>query len=140
MIFFNVQSVRTKQALELYEQTVLLALEEVEGAMTGFVQSKLEQAALERAVDAARRTSSLSLDLYRTGVRTFQGVLDAQREQLNLEDRLAGARGDVTEQMIRIYKALGGGWARPKPPPQAGDGDAEATEKSEHGEPTDDSR
>lgn len=120
----EVQNARTHEALELYEKTVLLALEEVEGAMTSFAQSKLEQAALERAVAAAKRASSLSLDLYRTNVRTFQDVLDAQRDLAGLEDRLAVVRGQVTDAMIHLYKALGGGWARPQPP-------AEETEEKE---------
>ena len=128
----HVQNTRTDQALEQYEQTVLLALEEVESAMTSFVEAKLELAALDRAVEAAKRASSLSLDLYRTGVRTFQDVLDAQRELLNLQDRLTATRGDVTDGMIRIYKSLGGGWARPQPPQQPAEaGEAESAEKTD---------
>ncbi len=106
----DVEDARTAQALAVYEQTVLLAFEEVESAMTSFVQSQNQLEALERAVDAAQRASSQSVSLYSTGVRSFDSVLDSQRTLLNLEDQATAVRGEVTEQLIRIYKALGGGW------------------------------
>ncbi len=99
-------------ALAVYEQTVLLAFEEVESAMTSFVHSQSQLAALERAVDAAQRASSQSVNLYTTGVRSFDSVLDSQRALLNLEDQATAVRGEATEQLIRVYKALGGGWVQ----------------------------
>ena len=106
----DVEDARMAQALAIYEQTVLLALEEVESAMTSFVQTQSQLAALERAVDAAQRASVQSVDLYTTGVRSFDSVLDSQRALLTLQDQATTVRGEVTEQLIRIYKALGGGW------------------------------
>ena len=37
---------------------------------------------------------------------------------LSLEDQLAQSNGTVTANLIRLYKALGGGW-QPEPPPAA---------------------
>jgi outer membrane protein TolC len=37
-------------------------------------------------------------------------VLVAQRSLLTLEDELAISEGTVTGNLVRLYKALGGGW------------------------------
>ena len=52
-----------------------------------------------------------SKDLYKNGLADFNNVLDAQRSKLNLEDSLTQARGDITLQLIKLYKAMGGGLA-----------------------------
>jgi outer membrane protein TolC len=38
-------------------------------------------------------------------------VLDAQRSLLSFDDQLALSDGTVTSNLIRLYKALGGGWS-----------------------------
>jgi outer membrane protein TolC len=40
----------------------------------------------------------------------FQTVLDSDRQLLALEDSLAVSDGEMTANLIRLYKALGGGW------------------------------
>ena len=68
---------------------------------------------------AAQQSVSLVDTLYRTGLVDFQNVLDTQRTQFNEEDRLAQSEGFVTQNLIRIYRALGGGWSGEKPPAAA---------------------
>ena len=60
---------------------------------------------------------------YREGITDFTTVLIAQRALLNLEDQLAQSNGTVTANLIRLYKALGGGW-QPAEPPAAMSGSA----------------
>jgi outer membrane protein TolC len=40
----------------------------------------------------------------------FYNVLDAQRSLLELEDEYIQSQGQVTSNLARLYKALGGGW------------------------------
>jgi outer membrane protein TolC len=40
----------------------------------------------------------------------FLRVLDAQRSLLSLQDQLAQSEGTITSNVVRLYKALGGGW------------------------------
>jgi outer membrane protein TolC len=49
--------------------------------------------------------------LYRTGLTDFQNVLDMERSLFEQEDQLAESEGFVSKNLIRIYRALGGGWA-----------------------------
>ena len=39
----------------------------------------------------------------------FNNVLDAQRSLLALEEALTVSRGEITQNLISLYKALGGG-------------------------------
>ncbi len=105
------QDARSEQALVSYEQSLLFALQDVEDAMVAYVQENDRRDALERSVVAARQAVQLVDTLYRTGLTDFQNVLDSQRTQFLQEDALAQSEGFVSENLIRIYRALGGGWS-----------------------------
>jgi multidrug efflux system outer membrane protein len=47
---------------------------------------------------------------YEEGVSDFLLVLDAERTQLEAEDRLAQSRADSATALVAVYKALGAGW------------------------------
>ncbi len=104
------QEATTEEALASYEQTVLAAVEEVETAMAAYLQEVQRREALQRSVVAARASVDLVETLYRSGLTDFQNVLDTQRSQFTQEDALAESQGLVTQNLIRLYQALGGGW------------------------------
>jgi NodT family efflux transporter outer membrane factor (OMF) lipoprotein len=101
----------TEQALLGYEQTVLLALEEVENAFVAYVQENERRDTLQRSVTAADAAVKLVNTLYRTGLTDFQNVLDTERSLFQQQDDLAQSEGRVTQNLIQIYRALGGGWS-----------------------------
>jgi multidrug efflux system outer membrane protein len=105
------QEALTEQALFAYEQTVLLALEEVEDTFVAYVQEHVRRDSLERSVAAAGAAVELVKTLYRTGLTDFQNVLDTERSLFVQEDALATSEGRVTQNLIGIYRALGGGWS-----------------------------
>ncbi|MGH6897343.1 MAG: efflux transporter outer membrane subunit [Geminicoccaceae bacterium] len=107
----EVQDALTEQALVAYEQTVLGAVEDVENAIAAYVQERDRLESLRRSVVAARESVRLVETLYRTGLTDFQNVLDTQRSQFQQEDALAESEGLVTQNLIQLYRALGGGWA-----------------------------
>ena len=106
----QVQRALTEQALVSYEQTVLGAVEDVENAIATYVQERNRLESLQRSVVAARESVQLVETLYRTGLTDFQNVLDTQRSQFQQEDAFAESEGLVTQNLIEIYRALGGGW------------------------------
>jgi multidrug efflux system outer membrane protein len=107
----RVEDARTEQALARYEQTVLRALEDAEDAMVAYVQESERRDALERSAVAAEKAVELVNVLYRTGLTDFQNVLDSERSLFEQQDQLAESEGRLTQNLIRIYRALGGGWA-----------------------------
>ena len=107
----RVQDARTEQALVHYEQAVLNALEDVENAMVSYIQEDVRREALERSVKAARKSTELVSTLYINGLTDFQNVQEMQRFQFEQEDKFAESEGQVTQNLISIYRSLGGGWA-----------------------------
>ena len=104
----KIEESKTKQLYWQYRSTVLAALEEVENAMTGYVQERQRQQALQESVDAAKKSVELVTTQYKNGLTDFQSVLVLQRSQFQQEDKLAQSEGQVVQNLIRIYKALGG--------------------------------
>ena len=107
----NVQNALVAQALAAYEATVLAAYQEVENALTASTNEHLRHDALQLGVESARRASDLALTQYNSGLVDFQTVLNADRQLITLEDSLAVSDGEVTANLVRLYKALGGGWS-----------------------------
>jgi len=102
-----------EQALVAYEQAVLSALQEVENALVALARNRERVEALTSAVQSARSAAQLARQRYGAGLVDFQSVLDTERSVLSVEDSLASTRADGVLALIRLYKALGGGWSAP---------------------------
>ena len=115
------EQARTAQLIANYERAVLLALEEVEDAMVSYEKEAARRQHLADSVDATQRSLDLVLTQYRAGLTDFQNVLDTQRSLLLREDDLAASEGFVIQNLVDLYRALGGGWdpetAEPPVPP-----------------------
>jgi NodT family efflux transporter outer membrane factor (OMF) lipoprotein len=106
----RVQDARFQQTLTNYRNTVLNAAREVEDAMTGFMRSKIQSGYLQKSVDAARRTSKISMIQYTAGAITYQSVLSSTQALAQQQDQDAQTRGNIAVNLVAMYKALGGGW------------------------------
>ncbi|MGB2928836.1 MAG: efflux transporter outer membrane subunit [Desulfobacterales bacterium] len=111
----KVQSARQEQALIQYESAVLKAQEEVENVLTAYAKEQHRRESLAAATSAAQTAVRLAQDQYKVGLVDFSNVLDAQRSLLSFQDQLAQSDGAVTSNLVRLYKALGGGWKYPEP-------------------------
>lgn len=98
-------------ALANYEATVLTAYEEVENALDAWTNEQHRRGFLLDAVVGARNASELARLEYEAGLVDFQTVITVDRQLISLEDSLAVSDGEVTSNLIRLYKALGGGWS-----------------------------
>jgi outer membrane protein TolC len=107
----KVQNALVDQALASYEAVVLAAYEETENALDAWTSEQRRHASLIEAVGSARRAAELALVQYNSGLVDFQTVLTADRQLISLEDSLAVSDGEMTSNLIRLYKALGGGWS-----------------------------
>lgn len=104
---------RRLELIEDYRGTVLVALADVEDALSAAAQTRAREAALERAVREARRAFGLAETQYRGGAIGLFELLDAQRTLFAAEDAIIGARLDRLLALVDLYRALGGGWSRP---------------------------
>jgi NodT family efflux transporter outer membrane factor (OMF) lipoprotein len=105
-----VQDARLQGAALQYQQTVLKAGGEVEDALVGFLKAQQQAALLEQSVRDAERSVELVLIQFKGGVVDFNRVYNTQSTLVTQQDQLAVARGEIALNLIRLYKALGGGW------------------------------
>ena len=113
----EVEEGRTEQARAAYEQTVLRALAEVENSLTGLRQEEIRRDRLTTAVEASQESVALVHTQYLSGLTDFQSYLDAQRSLTSQQDQLASSRGLVVTNLIKVNRALGGGWSLEDPVP-----------------------
>jgi len=106
----KVESERMSQALIQYERAILNAVSDVENTLIDFANEQVRRQALQQSMESAESAVSLSRELYTAGLTDFIGVLDAERALFSFQDRLALSEGQVTSNLIRLYKSLGGGW------------------------------
>jgi len=106
----NIQNALQEQALGLYQSTLLTALRDVENALTAYSEERKRRDALNAAVEAGIRALALADAQYISGLLDFQRVLDSQRSLLSAQTQLATSESEVAADIVRLYKALGGGW------------------------------
>ena len=106
----EVQNAVQEQALIQYERAVLQALAEVDTAITAYTKEQLRHQSLASASESAARAAELAQLRFEAGETSFLSSLDAQRTQLAAEDQVAQSAGLIVSNLVRLYKALGGGW------------------------------
>jgi multidrug efflux system outer membrane protein len=106
----EVRESQTRQAALAYERTILQALREVDDSLTAFQKSGEQRGSQGERVMAERKVLELSEFRYRGGVADYLEVLDAQRSLFDAEIDEAVSIGDHVTSLIRVYRALGGGW------------------------------
>lgn len=104
------ENAREEQALLQYQSATLTALEEVENALVSFGQEQERRRALAASETATRRAAALAHERYRGGLVDFLDVLEAERSLLAVQDSLVRSERTLGQNLIRLYKALGGGW------------------------------
>jgi multidrug efflux system outer membrane protein len=101
---------RAEEALARYRQTILQAFREVADGLVEYRKRGEFRAQQEALVVAARETTRLANIRYRGGVASYLEVLDSERQLFDSELGLVRSRRDEVLAVVRIYKALGGGW------------------------------
>jgi outer membrane protein TolC len=51
---------------------------------------------------------------YQSGLTSFIDVLEADRTLYSSQDQLAKAQAELSQDLIALYKSLGGGWQKTK--------------------------
>ena len=106
----NIARARAVQARARYEQTVLVALREVEDVLVALRTAQDRAAAQGRQVVALRRALELAEMRYQNGISSYLDVLDAQRSLFTAELALSAAERDQLVAAVQLYKAVGASW------------------------------
>lgn len=98
---------RAAAALADYEQTLLLALSDVETALVTIRALEARRAELLRAVEASESAFNQLNALYREGLATFIDILDAQRTLIDSREAYVNSRAELARAVIALQTALG---------------------------------
>ena len=98
------------ERLHAYEQTVLVALREVEDALVQEARQREYLDHLEAQLALLREVVARTRDSYTSGAASYLQVLDALRTHQQLERSALSAYRQLVGLRVDLYRALGGGW------------------------------
>lgn len=107
----NVDEARAREAeaAAYHEQLVLTAREEIETSRAGYLSARERLKHLEDAAAASERATDIARLRFEEGGTDFLEVLDAERRQLEAQDRLSAGRTEAAHWLAQVYRAEGGG-------------------------------
>ena len=106
----DVSKVDQKIAIASYEKAIQTAFQEVSDALAnrrGLVEQLDAQQGLVRTEGERLELANLR---YKNGVASYFDVLDAQRSHFAAQQALITARTAQRQNLVELYKVLGGGW------------------------------
>jgi NodT family efflux transporter outer membrane factor (OMF) lipoprotein len=93
-----------------YRGTVLNALREVEDGLVAYRTDRAARDDVTQTLRSARDALYLATNRYANGLSDFIQVLDAQRSVVAARQQLVQADIALTNDVVALYRALGGGW------------------------------
>lgn len=99
-----------EEAVANYRQSILQAFKEVEDNLAHLRILDGQNAAQDRAVNAAGRAAQLSHIRYREGAISYLDVLDTDRSVLQQQRVAVTLDGERARATVNLVRALGGGW------------------------------
>ena len=99
-----------QEALATYQKTVISALADVEKSVTAYTQQIQYSAAQAKSAESDRKAQAVAMQRYSAGMTSFLETLDADRTLYTAQSKVADARADEAQNLVAVYKSLGGGW------------------------------
>ena len=106
----QVADLKSKETLQRLKGTILQAVQEVDGAIASYRAQQNRLVNLGHARTAAHEAVTLSSERYERGLTDFLNVLDAERQEFDIEAQYVAAQQATGDSLVGLYKALGGGW------------------------------
>ena len=101
---------RADEAMLQYQQTIINAFRDVSDSLVEYRKQQEFRTQQEALVVAAIDTTRLANLRYTNGVSPYLEVLDSERQQFDAELGLVRVQLSELLAVVRLYKALGGGW------------------------------
>jgi NodT family efflux transporter outer membrane factor (OMF) lipoprotein len=93
-----------------YQNTALKANAEVEDGLIRFLKAQEETRYYKESVAAELKAVQEAIAQYKGGLVDYNRVNVIQRQLVARQEELAQAQGDIALGLVKVYKALGGGW------------------------------
>ncbi len=117
--FFNggqvINQVKQAQALAAvseiqWRQAVLEAVGQVQSSLSNYAGSKRAMIDYRSGVGDTKTAYDLALARYKAGTIDLTQLLQFAQVVLNAENGLAQATGQTSQNLVELYRSLGGGW------------------------------
>jgi NodT family efflux transporter outer membrane factor (OMF) lipoprotein len=106
----RLQDARFQQLLVDYRNSVLQAQVDTENAIVAYLKSHEQAQSYQTAADAAQSAVDVATAQYQNGLVGFNTVISTLVALEAQQDLLALTQGDVANNLVQVYKTLGGGW------------------------------
>ncbi len=106
----DLADLQTHEQLVRYKRTILAAVQDVDAGISNYRAQQDRLGNLGHALVASQRAVALATQRYERGLTDFLNVLDAERQEYDLEQQYAAAQQTAAEDLVALYKGLGGGW------------------------------
>ena len=94
-----------------YQKTVLTALQDVEDALSNYQADQARQVPQQRSLTAARSAAGVARQQYQSGLIPFSTVLTTESALYTAQDQMVQNTASLNQDLVALYKALGGGWS-----------------------------
>lgn len=108
-----VRNLQVQEALIVYRQAILIALEEADDAIAAVVKQKARRSALAAAENDVDLSVKLAQARYAGGMTDYRDVLAVQARRFQSQNLLAQSDAAVALSQVALIKSLGGGWNAP---------------------------
>ena len=106
----EIADLQTRALLVSYKKTIQEAVREVDTNIGRYRAEQVSLGKLETALLASQRAVTLANERYERGLTDYLNVVDAQRQEYDIEEQYTGAQVAAAENFIELYRSLGGGW------------------------------
>lgn len=104
------QDARFQELVVSYQNAVLQANREVENGLVEFLRAQRRSRLLDESVVASRKAVNIVVEQYKNGATDFNRYALIQQNLVTQQDLWAQSRGEVSQGLIAVFRALGGGW------------------------------
>jgi outer membrane protein TolC len=106
----EIADLQTRALLVNYKKTIQAAVREVDTNIGLYAAEQLSLGRLESALLASQRAVTLANERYERGLTDFLNVVDAQRQEYDIEEQYTATQVAAAEEFIELFRSLGGGW------------------------------
>jgi NodT family efflux transporter outer membrane factor (OMF) lipoprotein len=104
------QDAKFRELVVQYQDTVLQANKEVENGLATFLQAQRRRKILDESVVASQKAVKIVVLQYEKGAVDFNRYATIEQNLVTQQDSAAQARGQISQGLISVFRALGGGW------------------------------
>src|SRR5215469_5770230 len=106
----EIADLQTRALLVSYKQAIQNAVREVDSSASLYAAEQVSLERLGTALVASQRAVTLANERYTRGLTDFLNVVDAERQEYDIQEQYTDAQVAAAEQFIALYRGLGGGW------------------------------